>query len=167
VVGVVTLNKQYICDVCNGVFDNREKAQVCEDQGMSDIDFLVGDIVTINGKSRGWFDGKPHWVVEPETILNKNDPDDNTEPGVDGNLSKYYWAITEIDIPYGKHCWRIHLASKASHMNKPYLSNPKTKWRTGYTFLDRHVSLEVIDNPPKKVIDDSHDLLSTTSESLL
>ena len=91
-------------------------------------------------------------------VKDKNDPNDDTQPDVNGNISKFYWVVTAIDTPHSEHRWRFHLATKAGKMNKPSVS----EWYTAYTY-----NLNVFDDPPQEVIDDSSDLIGITTKMML
>lgn len=153
---MVDVIRKYTCELCGKTYESRDRARECEQQGMPEQEFDVGDIVTV-GDRYGWFDGDPAWVIDPESVANKNDPDDTTPAG-EGQTG-FYWVVTAIDQPKGEHSWRYHLYTKAYDGQ----SGPKG----GYTFINTHVPPERIDDPPETVVEDSEELIGQKATALI
>ncbi len=145
---------QYVCEGCGQIYNDRDKAEKCE--ALTDeVKVSVGDVVFASA-GFGWFDGDKKWISNPSALKRRAR---NKHGNCFGECCTYrfYYVVTVIDTH--EHRTRYHLFTKAMEGKQGY--------RSGYTYNEHHVPIELIRDPPQRIVRDSKDLISKKATSLL
>ena len=137
----------YQCDICHQTFNDPEEAINCEAQGLPPQCAQVGDVVICRGGYR-WFNGKRHWLSNPDVKLGSHKAHGNCF----GACCSYepYYVVTAIQID--GHRRRYSLVTLA-------LLGAGGAGYNGYTHDDNshHRPVKVSGFPPE-VLSDAHAL---------
>ena len=100
---------RFVCEICNKEYANKIDAEVCENQGIDNMDAKVGDIVYVTA-GYGWYDGDKRWVMNPDV---KTDPKHGNCFGKCCTMAFYYVITAITQDPEDLHRIRYHIYTNA------------------------------------------------------
>lgn len=134
----------YRCTICETEYPTVEAARACYDSTPQPR-FEVGDIVTFPGELYRWNDGLDHWVIGGEGRAHVT---------ADSKPLLFYYVVTSVDVgntrqsQHDRHRPLYSVKTRA-------MENGMKGGRGGWNSIVGHLRMELVDNPPAQVVEES------------